>query len=211
MTFTLVYGCLKMFLQQQKLINVEYESDWEWMRWCFVIQNPALLSRDGTQFAISQLRHAACKPGIKARTTRLRTRRPGHSVGFAAVFCVHFVLLLSAAFLLSKKETRVVVVIIIFHSSPAAQSLRCRMLPIKTLEQRNLKLSIFCSTLFPFSLSHSCSGWMRWKAKQGDTVRHYITSHCLPIAVRRTALSAAHVICPTFRSITALPASGTTN
>ena len=176
--FSLVFGCLKTF----SIAKAYWRGIWKWPEWMqryFVVQNPALLSRDGAQFCDVWTKARGLQAGNQSQdhpTSNQKARALGRH---AAVFCVHFVLLLSAAFLLSKKETRVV--IIIFHCSPAAQSLRCRMLPIKTLEQRNLKLSIFCSTLFPFSLSHSCSGWMRWKAKQGDTVRHCIASQCLSL------------------------------
>jgi len=175
--FSLVYGCLKVFFQQKRSINLEFENDWEWVQRCFVIQNPALLSRDGAQFCDISTEERDLQAGNQSQDHPTSNLKAGTLGRLAAVFCVHFERLLSAAFLLSKKETTRVVVVI-FHCSPAAQSLRCRMLPIKTLQQRNLKLSIFCSTFFPFSLSRSCSGWMRWKAKQGDTVRHCITSQC---------------------------------
>jgi hypothetical protein len=73
---------------------------------------------------------------------------------YREVLLALLVLLLLPAFLLfEERETGV-----FFNSSPTAESLRCRMLPIKTVEQRNPRLSIFSSTLLLFSPSRPRSG-----------------------------------------------------
>ena len=123
--------------------------------------------------------------GNQTRTMRLRSTRPGHSVGSLLCSVCTLLLLLSAAFLLSKKVT---LVVIFFNSSPAAESLRCRMLPIKTLEQSNLKRSIFCSTLFLFSFSQSHSGLDEVKS---ETRWHHSSLHYV------TMLTVVEIICET--------------
>jgi hypothetical protein len=173
-------ACLKALLHQQRPVNVACEGDWGRTEGWLLVQHPALLSGKWGMLRDIWIRTRGTLAGNRNQDSRIWNRYTATVLTGVPLCCAQFIapaVLLPSFF--SKKQTRVVSV---FNSSPAAESLRCRMLPIKTLEQRNPRLSIFCP---PSSPSHSPSptrGWMRWKAKQGDTTAHCNTARSLSVS-----------------------------
>jgi hypothetical protein len=154
-----------------------------------------------------QLRHAAYKPGIKARTTRLRTRRPGHSAGM--LLCSVCTLYCSCQLLFFFRRKR-------HESSPSASIAAPRHsrsgVGCFQLKHRSNAIWNSQSSVPPSSLSHSSTpvrvGWGEKRNKVTPFVtvlRHNVyrcKTHCLVGGTLRL---------PTFRNITILPPSGTTN
>ena len=129
-------------------------------------------------FAISQKRHVAYKPGNKARTTRLRTRRPGHSVGLLCALCTAPVGWLLFFFRRKRLESS--------SSSCSIAAPRHSRSGVGCFQLKQWSNAIWNSqsSVPPSSLSHSPTpvrvGWGEKRNKVTPS-QHYVT---MPIAVR---------------------------